>query len=164
MCLHGGSLQRISHLHHSYSPLHYVLLFPRGDSGFHLDIPSQPGPNGQMRSKNVSQQCYYAYHAFPHLTEPDTIFHSGKLFQQYLVDAWVSIEESNLYWIRTHQKQICADLYQGLQDAIHANKPVNLAQQGQHIILPSTHQGSTHHMYISALPGLHGNLSLWPQT
>src|SRR5712692_5205066 len=25
--LHGGALTRINHLHHSYSPLHYVLLF-----------------------------------------------------------------------------------------------------------------------------------------
>src|SRR5882762_11746694 len=28
--LHGGGLTRISHLHHSYTPLHYVMLFPNG--------------------------------------------------------------------------------------------------------------------------------------
>src|SRR5882762_8566521 len=145
--LQGGGLTRISHLHHSYTPLHYVMLFPKGDSGFHVNIPSQFGPDGKRHSKYITQRCYYAYRALRRPTEPDILFYGGKLFQQYLVDAWVSIEESNLYWVRTHQKQIRADLYQGLQDAIHANQPVNLAQQGQRIVLPSTHQGSTRHMY-----------------
>jgi PIF1-like helicase/Helitron helicase-like domain at N-terminus len=148
--LHGGNLKRISQLHHSYSPLHYVLLFPKGDSGYYIGIPSQPGQNGQVRSKDVSQQCYYAYHAFPRLIGPDTIFRGGKLFQQYLVDAWVSTEESKLHWVRTNQKKIRADLYQGLHDAVHGNQdgaPVNLGQQGQRIVLPSSHLGSSRHMY-----------------
>jgi hypothetical protein len=34
-----GSLQKISELHPSYDPLHYVLLFPRGDDGWHTNIP-----------------------------------------------------------------------------------------------------------------------------
>ena len=32
-------LQRISETHPSYDPLHYVLLFPQGDDGWHVDIP-----------------------------------------------------------------------------------------------------------------------------
>ena len=31
--LRDGDLQRISELHPSYDPLHYVLLFPKGDDG-----------------------------------------------------------------------------------------------------------------------------------
>ncbi|CAG8692771.1 6876_t:CDS:2 [Acaulospora morrowiae] len=34
----GGGLQRISEIHHSYSSLYYVLLFPYGDSGWHPGI------------------------------------------------------------------------------------------------------------------------------
>ena len=37
--LHDGSLQRISETHPSYDPLHYVLLFPRGDDGWYINIP-----------------------------------------------------------------------------------------------------------------------------
>lgn len=37
--LRGGGLQRISELYPSYDPLHYVLLFPGGDDGWHIDIP-----------------------------------------------------------------------------------------------------------------------------
>ena len=57
----GGSLKRISHLNPLYSPLHYVLLFPHGEQGWHTQIPSQPGPQGQVQSKNVSQRSYYTY-------------------------------------------------------------------------------------------------------
>ena len=39
--LRGGGLQRISHLHPSYSTLHYVLLFPNGEDGWHPNIPAR---------------------------------------------------------------------------------------------------------------------------
>jgi hypothetical protein len=35
-----NNLIRISHLHPLYTPLHYVLLFPRGEIGWHLGIPT----------------------------------------------------------------------------------------------------------------------------
>ena len=110
----GSSLKRISHLNPLYSPLHYVMLFPHGEQGWHTEIPSLPGPNGQIRSTNVSQRRYYAYRLHPRQNDPETIFRGGRLFQQYVVDAWSSIECSELYWLRTHQKDIRADLYQGL--------------------------------------------------
>jgi hypothetical protein len=37
--LQGSQLQCISQLNHVYSTLHYVLLFPSGEEGWHLDIP-----------------------------------------------------------------------------------------------------------------------------
>src|SRR5882762_881967 len=37
--LTGGGLKRISHLHPSYSTLHYTMLFPRGEEGYHTEIP-----------------------------------------------------------------------------------------------------------------------------
>ncbi|PKY50734.1 hypothetical protein RhiirA4_546135 [Rhizophagus irregularis] len=38
------TLQRIFKLHPSYDPLQYVLLFPNGDDGWHLDIPLTDNP------------------------------------------------------------------------------------------------------------------------
>jgi hypothetical protein len=35
----GGPLQRISETHPAYTPLHYVLLFPYGECGWHVAIP-----------------------------------------------------------------------------------------------------------------------------
>jgi len=76
-----------------------------------------PVPQGNQHSSNVSQRYYYAYclHARP--GEPSIIFHGGNLLQEYVVDAWASCEQSALNWARYHQKELCADLYQNLQDA-----------------------------------------------
>jgi hypothetical protein len=50
----GSSLKRIIHLNPLYSPLHYVLLFPQGEQGWHKEIPSNPGNHGQVCSQYVS--------------------------------------------------------------------------------------------------------------
>ena len=146
--LSGGGLRRISHLHPSYSSLHYVLLYPYGEDGWHNDIPAQPGPEGQRRSPKVSQRAYYAYRIHPRPGIQPALFWAGKLFQQYVVDAWASIEQSKLNWVRYHQKELRADVYQGLRDAAMGDRDenFNLAEHGQRLILPSTHIGSERNM------------------
>jgi len=68
----------------------------------------------------------------------------GHLFLQYLVDHWAANEQMHLNWIKHNQKAIWADCYQGLVDAVLNNQ--DPAQVGQHIILPSSHPGSTRNM------------------
>lgn len=118
------------------------MLFPRGELGWHDRIPSNSGPQGQTRSFYLTQRCFYAYHIHPCfapvgyvlpadlnqsvepnpqnecLKEGESILWGGKLFQQYAVDAWASTESSELHWIRTHQKDIRADLYQSVCVAV----------------------------------------------
>ena len=72
--------------------LHSVLIFPYGEHGWHNDIPSQARPQGQRRSPKVSQRSYYAHHIHPWPGTQPALFWGGKLFQQYVVDAWASIE------------------------------------------------------------------------
>jgi hypothetical protein len=36
------------------------------------------------------------------------------LRHQYIVDAYVAIEQNRLKYLRLNQKKLCADLYQGL--------------------------------------------------
>ena len=69
----------------------------------------------------------------------------GHLFQQYVVDAWASVEQNNLNWARNHQKELRADVYSGLRDAALGDN-VNLAEHGTRIILPSSFIGSERHM------------------
>jgi hypothetical protein len=82
--LTSDGLKHISHLHLSYSTLHYTMLFPRGEEGYHIEIPmnTQSG-----RSKNVSQRCYYAFRLQRQLDEPPALLMGGRLLQQYVVDA-----------------------------------------------------------------------------
>ena len=146
--LSGGGLTRISHLHPSYSSLHYVFLFPYGEDGWHIDIPAQPGPDGQRRSPKVSQRAFYAHRLHTRPGLQPALFWGGKLFQQYVVDAWASIEQNMLNWVRFNQKELRADVYQGLRDAAMGDRDenFNLAEHGQRLILPSTHIGSERNM------------------
>jgi hypothetical protein len=140
-----NSLKRISHLHPIYSPLHYVLLFPQGKTGWHLEIPITKVEDQRPRSKNVSQRCYYAYRIHWCTNQSDVLFWAGKFFQQYVIDVWASIEESNLCWVRLHQKDLKADTYQGLHDAVATDLAPD--QHGHRFILPSSYAGSPRHMY-----------------
>ena len=146
--LHGGGLHCISQLHPSYSSLHYVLLFPYGEDGWHKDIPAHHGANGTRRAPNVSQRCYYAYRLHPRPDIQPLLFWSGNLLQQYIADAWAVIEQNNLNWIRFHQKELRAEVYSGLRDAALGDhdQNINLEDHGSRIILPSTHIGSERHM------------------
>ena len=42
----------------------------------------------------------------------------GRLFQQFIVDAYTCIEEERLRWFRTNQKKLRSELCSGLKDAI----------------------------------------------
>ena len=115
--LQGSGLRQISNLHPSYLPLHYVLFFPRGEEGWHLDIPlQQRNGNAAHRSKKVTQLLWFAHqlHVRPPEIEPQNLFKGGRLFQQFICDGWTSIEQCNLTWAANNQKKLRADLYQGL--------------------------------------------------
>jgi len=144
----GGALRRISHLHQSYSSLHYVLLFPRGENDWHTNIPLQLQDGQIARAKKVTQILYYAYHLFtrPQNVDSNNIFYGGRLFQQFVCDAWASIEQNNLTWIWNNQKKLRSDLYQGLQDLAARDANPDLGQQGRSVILPSSHTGSPRFM------------------
>ena len=72
----------------------------------------------------------------------------GNLFQQYVVDAWALVEQNTLNWVRHHQKELRADVYSGLRDAVLGDREnnLNLAEHGQRIILPSSFSGGECHM------------------
>ena len=145
--LQGGGLCCISNLHPSYLPLHYVLFFPRGKEGWHLDIPLQLQNGHPHHSKKVTQLLWYAYrlHIRPPAVEPSNLFKGGRLFQQLVCDAWASIDQCNLTWVANNQTRLRADLYQGLRDCLAQDGAQDLAQVG-HVILPSTHKGGACYM------------------
>jgi hypothetical protein len=153
--LQGGRLERISQLSHAYSTLHYVLLFPSGEEGWHIDIPLNVNQQGNRRAKKVTQLLYYAYriHLRParmdhnNRMEHNNIFRGGRLFQQYVVDAWASIEQNNLNWIRHNQTWLRADCYRGLTDNVLNDGVNDLAQTGGFFILPSSFSSGPRHMY-----------------
>ncbi|XP_072146336.1 uncharacterized protein [Setaria viridis] len=139
--LHGNNneIQGIRSYAGCYDPLSYPLFFPRGELGWHADIPkvgittedvkkaranknnknNDPDSSGRLW---VTMREYYCYkfHVRPNIFNP--ILYGGRLFQQFAVDTYIKIESSRLDFIWNHQKEIRADLYQGLLDSIHAGQ------------------------------------------
>jgi len=126
----GGRLEQISQNSPSYSVLHYVLLFPKEENGWHPRIPihgaqlRERGKNARQRdgeewarSQVVSDICYYAYRLHVRDGPQLSFFYDGKLFQQFVVDTWANCEQRKLNWARTYQHTLRSELYQGLQDA-----------------------------------------------
>ena len=74
----------------------------------------------------------------------------GRLLQQFIVDAYSSIEESRLLWLRNNQKKLRAEVYQGLADMVNASdgrEQRNLGAIGRRIVLPSSFTGGPRFMH-----------------
>ncbi|KIJ11064.1 hypothetical protein PAXINDRAFT_36551, partial [Paxillus involutus ATCC 200175] len=136
--LQAGGLHHISHIHHAYSTLHYVLLLPKGEKGWHLGIPLH------MESQTTMLKTRQSH------SKPDNhalLFSSLPSIQsQCFHRTLASGEQSNLTWIVKNQKKIRAELYSGLQDCVAQDPDLNLADVGRNIVLPLSHSGSHRHM------------------
>ena len=132
-----GELQRIHETHPDFLPLQYPLLFPHGIGGYHQKIPHvQDRCRNKERRTYVTMREYFAYHLQQRNTNWSTILHGGKLFQQFIVDAYMVMESWRLSFYQHNQKQLRADLYNGLEDAlVHGEREASAI--GKRIILPS---------------------------
>lgn len=130
-----GGLQRISTSNACYDPLHYVLLFPKGEFGWELNM---------KKTDNTSLTCkdYYC-HKIMIRDNNKSLLKSGKLLQEFIVDSYVKVEQAKVYFIKTHQKEIRAESYQGAMDALINDAP----RIGKNVILPSSFLGSPRHMH-----------------
>ena len=75
---------------------------------------------GRGGSSRVAQAQYYAFQFQNREGVFSPVVHSGRLNQEYVVDAWVYIESNRLNWERTHQAELRADCCNGLRDAMGA--------------------------------------------
>lgn len=114
-----GGVQRINELHPSYLPLQYPLLFPFGEDGYRDDIKHRTETLTSTKVKTrVSIREYLAYKLMYRPDQVSTLLHASKLLQQFIVDVYTMMEAQRLLWVRTHQKDLRVDLYQGLTDAV----------------------------------------------
>ncbi|XP_057723508.1 uncharacterized protein LOC130939418 [Arachis stenosperma] len=136
---HAGSLRRIQEFVGYYDPLQYPLLFPFGTHGWDINTRSQSGGK-------VSCRTYNSYMLQIRPNDHSTVLQAGRLLQQYVVDNYVKIETGKLRWVRNRQKKLRAELYQGLQDALHTGE-TNAENVGRkRTILPSSFIGSRRDM------------------
>ena len=137
-------LSKVHVTHPSYMPLHYVLLFVYGEYGWHWGIDLREN-NGPRQKRRLEQRPFYRYYMHTRKEWFNTIHYAGRLFQQFAVDILVICESTALSWLRKNQRSICADVYNGLADAI-SRDDVNIEELGRRIVLPSSYTGSDHAM------------------
>ncbi|CAN1799647.1 ATP-dependent DNA helicase PIF1 [Linum perenne] len=123
-------MERVSFYHPSLMALQYPILFPYGEDGWHPTIMLR---NTNNPTNCVSQCDYYAYRIQTRLQESSTLLISGRLFQQYVVNAYALVEAERLDWIQNNQTKLRKHYY--------------LRHTGKHIILASSHTGSPRYKY-----------------
>ena len=69
----------------------------------------------------------------------------GRLFQQYVVDAFSSIEQTRLWWFRKNQTILRNELYSHICDSVR-NGDLSSSNVGKGVILPAGFVGSKRYM------------------
>ncbi|MBW0474139.1 hypothetical protein O181_013854 [Austropuccinia psidii MF-1] len=150
----GGNLQHIQDSHSGYLALRYPLLFPYGEQHWH---PNSKLLNTKRQTGKISQNEWYAYLLFDRINIISLPLHAKRLFQEFVIDLYICIESNRLQYIRSNQKQLKVDMYQGLTETLEAEGDVD----GKKFVLPSTFIGGPCAMlqlYQDAMENLHFSL------
>ncbi|CAL8992823.1 unnamed protein product [Prunus brigantina] len=141
-----GGLKRITKLNPKFMSLQYPILFPYGEDGYTPDLKWNNGYKGRESKRGrIPMRAFIAYQIQERAPQLDTLLKGGRLFQQFLVDAYATLEEDRLDYIRKNQKNLRSEVYKGIYDAI--SKGDNDANNiGQRVILPSSYTGSARYM------------------
>ena len=134
-----NKLEFVSSLNPMCDPLHYVILFPHGDQGWGLRL--------HTKRTDGSNMTLMQYAAARMMIRPgqEHLFRCGRLFQEYAADSYSRIEAARLCYFETHQKEIRADLYQGVVDGLLQDDG-NMRNMGKKI-LPDSFIGGPRHMH-----------------
>ncbi|WZZ74526.1 hypothetical protein YC2023_085896 [Brassica napus] len=140
-------LARISELHPAYLPLQYPILFPYGEDGYHIDLhlkrTTTTSTNPRFR---VSMKEFFSYKLMERGNHFNMLLYSGKLFQQFIVDAYTMMEAERIGYLKLNQKTLRADNYNNISDfASTGNKDSSMC--GRKVVLPSTFVGGPRYMH-----------------
>uniref|UniRef100_T1IKV2 Helitron helicase-like domain-containing protein n=1 Tax=Strigamia maritima TaxID=126957 RepID=T1IKV2_STRMM len=70
----------------------------------------------------------------------------GRLFQQFVVDSYITVQSERLQYIRQHQTQLPTDQYRGLLDYVRSKAEDSNLKAGKLMILPATFTGGPRDM------------------
>ncbi|XP_044761985.1 uncharacterized protein LOC123319187 [Coccinella septempunctata] len=124
----------------------YPLLFPHGELGWSTDMFRSCG------RKRITKGEFDCYRLMSRLNQFNPIILCGRLTQQYIVNKYVELEGDRLHYLRTHQVNLRADSYVGLQDYVArkvTSQLIGNEKIGKVVILPSTFAGSPRFMQQS---------------
>ena len=136
-------LQNISPLNHTLDPLVYPLFYPNGETGYFEAMQQQ----NVQRPKRVSMLEFYA-HRLAYREVPFSPLHHGrKLFQQYVVDAWVRTESNRMNYPARFQAELRVERYHALHRHLeNLRENPDLPDPGVPTVLPSSFCGGPRYM------------------
>lgn len=107
--------------------------------------------NANVCRTKVTQLKFYAFRLQCREDTNACLLRGGQLLlQQYIVDAYSSIEESRLKWICHNQPSLRSEVYQGLADMVtlsNGSTSLNGGTAGRRIVLPSSFTGGPRFMH-----------------
>ncbi|CAN6927411.1 unnamed protein product, partial [Brassica oleracea] len=151
---HSGKLKRINEIHASYLALQYPLLFAYGVDGFRLGIKKGVTEATEKQKKaTISMRQFFAYRLHERKHESGHLLHARRLFQQFLVDAYTTIESNRLHYLKLNQSTLRSDSFDSIKESESAGK-TNMNEQGTEFVLPASFTGGPRYMknnYLDAM-------------
>ena len=93
-------------------PLHFTLLFIDGTPGWDQHLK-------QINEKDrITPRQFVVYHLKVRKTGSDFLLLAGRLFQEWILNAWVTCENQKLNWMRLNQKTLRAETFKNIQEAV----------------------------------------------
>ncbi|UYV80633.1 hypothetical protein LAZ67_19001160 [Cordylochernes scorpioides] len=139
-------LKHVSDTQRFYDALQYPLIFWKGQEGYSFHIPQIDPNTRQPLSSKVSSMDFYGYVIMVRRNSPNVIVQFGQLFYQFLVDMYAKVESERLRYITLHQRNLRAESYIHLRDALSTDANINPNSLGQRIILPSSFVNSPRYL------------------
>ncbi|XP_046659143.1 uncharacterized protein LOC124353255 [Homalodisca vitripennis] len=130
---------QIKNLNSLAYPMVYSLLFPNGEYGYRTGVPHR------QTNRTVTLRQFYSWRLA--VRNGFSILHNGgKLFQQYIVDAWCKVEANQLWFIRQNQRSLRVENYRGLRRYLEERARALGARVGKLVVLPAMTVGSPRYM------------------
>ncbi|CAN6870095.1 unnamed protein product, partial [Brassica oleracea] len=150
----SGRLTRIDEIHISYLALQYPLLFVYGEDGFRIGIKKGvTEASKKLKKDTISMRQFFAFRMQERENESHVLLYSRRLFQQFIVDAYTTIEANRLRYLQINQTCLRSDSYDSIKESENAGQS-DMNEQGQQFVLPATFTGGPRYMknmYLDAM-------------
>ena len=137
----AGDTHDVSYLNEHVDPMTYPLLFPAGDKGWCPELQIAGTEHEPPNPKNKLGACdFYAQKLMVQDHTSRMPHAGGRLFQQYVVDAYCKIEAQRLDWVDKNQDKLRTETLQGLLGYVHSlddESPVSDSMQTRAADVPA---------------------------
>ena len=157
--MRDGRPRRINKLHPLYMALQFPLLFVFGEHGWSIELKQVN--DGCIGDKQLTMNMFYSFQLHDRFNIYALLPRGGRLFQQFLVNAYISIEQNRLDYIESMQDVFRTEYLQGVHDALLKGDSDG-HEVGKRTIFPASFTGGSRYMYkhyqdALAICRVHGN-------